>query len=200
MPDNMCPSRLMGDVDNQVIISTVWVHSCEDDIRDRDPYQQELFSTFLEMEGRTSEEVVFEQRPERWGGDMQSAGVPRRIRGNEFHNIYEIWVKHPSHGAQLRKGMISTSVPNQRLPNTSHGVLKNCVQCMMNSQHTITWLTFLKTVVLFQTPVVSLLHTALLGPWQVHEQADAGGLLHSHSSLLHWGRKASVRPYLVLLP
>lgn len=71
---------------------------------------------------------------------------------------------------------------------------------MMNSQHTITWLTFLKTVVLFQTPVVSLLHTALLGPWQVHEQADAGGLLHSHSSLLHWGRKASVRPYLVLLP
>lgn len=118
------PPRLMGDVDNEVIISTIWVYSYEDIIRDHDPHQQELFSIILEMEGRTSEEVVFEQRPEGWGRSMQSAGVHRRTHGSEFRNICEIWAKHPLCGAQLRRGTISTLVPNQRLPNTSHGVQK----------------------------------------------------------------------------
>lgn len=201
MPDNMCPQpRLMEDVDNQVIISTIWVYSYEDIIRDHDPHQQELFSIILEMEGRTSDEVVFEQRPEGWGGSMQSAGVPRRTHGSEFHNICETWAKHHLRGTQLRKGTISTSVPNQKLPNTSHGVLKivsNAWWIRITPSHgwssSQPWPFFIHLLCLFSTQ-------PLLGRWQVHEQADAGGLLHSHSSLLHWGRKASVRPYLALLP
>lgn len=177
----------MGDVDNQVIISTIWVYSYEDIIRDHDPHQQELFSIILEMEGRISEEVVFEQRPEGWGRSMQSAGVPRRMHGSEFRNICEIWAKHPLHGAQLRRGTIFTSVPNQRLPNTSHGVQKivsNAWWIHITPSHG--WSSS-QPWSFFHTPVVSLLHTAPPGP-------------PGQSRLLHWGRKASIRPCLVLLP